>query len=242
MTAKQVKLTVIYDLNCPFCLIGQKEIFSAIDQVTQLYNTLHFQVEFRPYVLHPSIKTGQPQDRSTYCSQTFGEERASACKKMIRERARELGLEIREGGILTNTDNAHRLAYRAWKKGGQSLQQTVISNLFQALIIDGKDVSNINILSEISEASCLMSKNETITYLNSDEDVQAVEDQIEGARKGGISGVPVLIIEGKWAITGGQTKDVYLQIFKKLATCKGFINDTCSPESTAKALSARIVA
>ena len=141
----------------------------------------------------------------------------------------------REGGILANTDNAHRLAYRAWKKGGQSLQQTVISNLFQALIIDCKDISNTNVLTEIAEASCLMSKNEvcpanfatftsplapdsstppskTIAYLNSDEDVQAVEDQIEEARKGGISGVPVLIIEGRWAITGGQTRDVYLQV------------------------------
>jgi predicted DsbA family dithiol-disulfide isomerase len=129
-----------------------------------------------------------------------------------------------------NTDRAHRLAYRAWKKGGQSLQQTVISNLFQALIIDRKDVSDLNILSDIAKASCLMSKDEVrstqssvthrlsyqlrqaIAYLNSDEDVQAVEEQIETARKGGISGVPVVIIEGKWAISGGQTRDVYLQV------------------------------
>ena len=65
-----------------------------------------------------------------------------------------------DGGILVNTDRAHRLVYRAWKKGGQSLQQTVISNLFQALIIDRKDVSNVKILSEIADASCLMSKDE----------------------------------------------------------------------------------
>jgi len=65
-----------------------------------------------------------------------------------------------DGGILVNTDRAHRLVYRAWKKGGQSLQQTVISNLFHALIIDRKDVSNMEILSEIADASCLMSKDE----------------------------------------------------------------------------------
>ena len=65
-----------------------------------------------------------------------------------------------DGGILVNTDRAHRLTYRAWKKGGQSLQQTVLSNLFHALINDRKDVSNVNILSEIADASCLMSKAE----------------------------------------------------------------------------------
>ncbi|KAF9791013.1 thioredoxin-like protein [Thelephora terrestris] len=241
MASKQVNLTVIYDLNCPFCYIGQKDIFSAIDEVTKQYNTLHFQVEFRPYVLHPSIKPGQPQDRATYCTNAFGQERAAACRKKFLERSKDVGLEVKDGGILVNTDRAHRLAYRAWKKGGQSLQQTVLSNLFHALIVDHKDISNVEILSEIAKASCLMGKDEATTYLNSDEDVQAVEDQIEGVRKGGISGVPVLIIEGKWAISGGQTRDVYLQVFKKLANCKAFINNTCSPESTAKALSAKIV-
>ena len=135
-----------------------------------------------------------------------------------------------EGGIIVNTDRAHRLAYRAWKKGGQSLQQTVISNLFKALTIDRKDISNINILSKIAEASCLMSKDEVrlttlrfewrlthplpqaVTYLNSDADTQVVDDQIEGARRDGINGVPVVIIDGKWAISGGQTRDVYLQV------------------------------
>jgi len=53
---------------------------------------------------------------------------------------------------------------------------------------------------------------QAVAYLTSDEDTQAVEDQIEVARKGGISGVPVVIIDGKWAITGGQTRDVYLQV------------------------------
>jgi len=241
MAAKQVNLTVIHDLNCPFCYIGQKEIFSAIEEVTQSHNTLHFQVEYRPYVLHPSIKPDQPQDKVAHYTNAYGEEKTKACCKTIRERGRAVGLEFGEGGILVNTDRAHRLAYRAWKKGGQSLQQTVITNLFQALIMDHKDISNIDILSKIADASCLMSKDEAITYLKSDEDAQAVEDQIEEARKGGISGVPVLIIDGKWAITGGQTRDVYLQIFRKLASCKGFINNTCSPETTAKALSAKIV-
>ena len=191
-----------------------------------------------------------------------------------------------DGGILVNTDRAHRLVYCAWKKGGQSLQQTVLSNLFHALIIDCKDVSNIKILSEIADASCLMSKDEvgptsftclrvapdpltttqTIVYLTSNTDVQEVEDQIEEARKGGVTGVPVIIINGKWAISGGQTRDVYLQVnypappildqsplthdlssphttkvFEKLAYYKCLSDNTPSPEHTSKALSAKVV-
>lgn len=32
------------------------------------------------------------------------------------------------------------------------------------------------------------------------------------ARKKGISGVPFVIIDGKWAVSGGQTADVYTQV------------------------------
>lgn len=80
--------------NCAFCFIGQKDIFSAIDEVTRTYNTLHFQVEYRPYNCHPSIKPGHPQDRAAHYSQAFGEERSLACRKKMKERFRELGLEL----------------------------------------------------------------------------------------------------------------------------------------------------
>ena len=43
-------------------------------------------------------------------------------------------------------------------------------------------------------------------------------------------------------LTYDQSSLHTIQVFKKLASCKGFINNTCSPESTAKALSAKIVA
>lgn len=56
------------------------------------------------------------------------------------------------------------------------------------------------------------------------------------ARAGGVTGVPVTVVDGKWAISGGQSKDVYLQVgliisfrgsthevycqvFKKMAAC-----------------------
>lgn len=32
------------------------------------------------------------------------------------------------------------------------------------------------------------------------------------ARSKGIKGVPVIIIDGKWAISGGQSSDVFIQV------------------------------
>lgn len=80
--------------NCPFCFIGQKDVFSAIEEVTQSYNTLYFQVEYRPYVLHPSIKPDQPQDRASYYMHTHGEERTKACMKKFKDRGKDVGLDM----------------------------------------------------------------------------------------------------------------------------------------------------
>lgn len=51
-----------------------------------------------------------------------------------------------------------------------------------------------------------------LEYLESDEDEKAIEDMVAQARAGGVTGVPVTVIDGKWAISGGQSKDVYLQV------------------------------
>ena len=34
----------------------------------------------------------------------------------------------------------------------------------------------------------------------------------DGARSKGITGVPVIVIDGKWAISGGQSSDVFIQV------------------------------
>lgn len=66
------------------------------------------------------------------------------------------------------------------------------------------------------------------------------------ARRKGVNGVPFVVIDGKWAVSGGQTAEVYSQvrclcvicqlfadipqIFKKLANCE---NATPKPSPAA---------
>ena len=185
-----------------------------------------------------------------------------------------------EGGILVNTDRAHRLAYRAWNKGGQSLQQTVLSNLFHALIIDQKDISNISILSDIANASCLMSKSEVISIEIFSHATADLATAILGHRiprikrrcssgRGSIPESPQKWdhrgsrpdhrgkVGHQWRPDQGRLRSGELpqhpcpginlgshmisQVFKKIANCSGFSNSTSSPETTAKALSAKFV-
>lgn len=51
----------------------------------------------------------------------------------------------------------------------------------------------------------------------------------DDARINGITGVPVTIIDGKWAVTGGQQSDVYIQVISS-PFCPLFSVPYCAPD------------
>jgi len=82
---------------------------------------------------------------------------------------------------------------------------------------DAKDIADINVLAELAESTGTMSKAEAVAFLESDELEKEVNTMCDEARSKGITGVPMTIIDGKWAVSGGQSSDVFIQIFKKLS-------------------------
>ncbi|KAG6884880.1 hypothetical protein C0993_007545 [Termitomyces sp. T159_Od127] len=108
-------------------------------------------------------------------------------------------------------------AMKAGQVGGQKLQLPILCGIFKANLEDSKDIADMNVLAEIAESVGMMSKGEAMKFLQSDELVKEVENMCEKARDIGITGVPLTIIDGRWAVSGGQSSDVYVQIFKKLA-------------------------
>jgi predicted DsbA family dithiol-disulfide isomerase len=39
-----------------------------------------------------------------------------------------------------------------------------------------------------------------------------VNDMIDEAKKKGVTGVPLVIIDGKWAVAGAQSSEVFIQV------------------------------
>lgn len=53
---------------------------------------------------------------------------------------------------------------------------------------------------------------QAVKFLESDECLDEVETLMQEARRKGVNGVPFVVIDGKWAVSGGQTSDVYAQV------------------------------
>lgn len=217
MTAAQkvVNLVVIGDLICPWCYIGEKEMERAIDAVKDLPLTI--KVEHRPYQLQPSLPEDQAIVKREWYLNRFGKDKFAMFEQMVTTRGSQLGLNISYDGTITQTIRAHRLSLKALKVGGQERQEAFLNAVHKAYFEQGKNLGDFEVLSELAEASGLMSKEQATKFLETDECREEVINMMAEARKKGVTGVPFTIVDGRWAVIGGQTADVYIQIFKKLA-------------------------
>jgi len=223
MNDRVVKLTIVNDFVCPNCCIGQHELLSAISHSKDvLHLPLSFELEHMPFrLISKECLTDSEDtpkvDKSTFYTKQIGKERFSTFEKAISKWAHEKGIPISFRGVMSQSTRAHRLAIKASKMGGQRLQLPILCGLFKANLEEGKDIADINVLADLATSVGMMSKDEAVKFLKSDELEKEVNAMCEKARTIGITGVPMTIIDGKWAVSGGQSSDVFVQIFKKLA-------------------------
>lgn len=112
------------------------------------------------------------------------------------------------------------------------MQLKTITAIFYAHMVHAKDISDISVLAEVAESIGLMNKDEVcsfpllydaskggtyhllqvVAFLQTDELETEVNKIADAARAKGITGVPVTVIDGKWAVSGGQSSDVFVQV------------------------------
>ncbi|KAH0585440.1 hypothetical protein H2248_008681 [Termitomyces sp. 'cryptogamus'] len=221
MQERVVKLTIVNDFVCANCCISQHELLSAVSYCKDtLHLPLSFELEHMPFRLinNALIPEGASKvDKETFYTNHLGKGKFQNLESAISRWAAEKNIPISFRGVMSQSTHAHRLAMKAGKLGGQKLQVPILCGIFKANLEDSKDIADINVLAEIAQGAGMMSKDEAVKFLQSDELEKEVENMCDKARSIGITGVPLTIIDGRWAVSGGQSSDVYVQIFKKLA-------------------------
>ena len=119
-----------------------------------------------------------------------------------------------------NTLLAHRLIRYA-KIYGAEMQSQIVEQLFNSYFIDGEDIGNIEILTELGFRNGIPN-DDLYGYLESEKDLKAVKQEDMEARQLGIQGVPFFILDGQYAISGAQEPEAFHPLFDMLAAQNAF--------------------
>lgn len=207
-----MKIEIWSDFVCPFCYIGKKKLEDALKTFPQKDK---IEIEFKSYQLDPTTPPYSGQDFYESMGTKFGG--AAQAKQMMGNivgEAEAVGLDFQFDTMKpTNTINAHRLTKFA-KEHNKDAE--ISEKLFYANFTESKDIGNIDILAEIAEEVGL-NKEDVKTALHDETNyVEEVNLDIDEAKQLGISGVPYFIFNRKYAISGAQSTEAFVQAVEKI--------------------------
>lgn len=214
---ERVTIDVVSDVVCPWCYLGKARLELAIAEVQ---DDVGINVNWRPYQLDPDATTEGSDYRAHLVSKFGSAERLDQMQDNLREQGREVGVDFRfeDIKVRANTLDAHRLLHWA-RIEGQETQDRVATGLFKAHFEDGGNVADHHVLLGVAERSGL-DPALIASLLSSDADKDTVLAEIDAAQKMGVNGVPFLIFDGQYAVSGAQPPDVLVNALHDIARMK----------------------
>ncbi|CUH83164.1 Protein-disulfide isomerase [Thalassovita mediterranea] len=205
-----VKLDILSDPICPWCYIGKTYLDRALEQ-----RPGHpFVVEWHPFQLNPDMPA-DGMDRRAYLEGKFGGQKGAVQAYMpVHQHAEAAGIKINLEGIKTtpNTLRAHRLIHWAGLEGKQT---PIVSALFKAYFVDGRDIGDVEVLADIADTQG-MDAAVVRRLLQGDADAEEIQARDQSARQMGVSSVPTFIIASQHAVPGAQGTDLWLKVIDEI--------------------------
>lgn len=214
---QKLDIDIISDVVCPWCYLGQRRLGLALES---LAGEIDANITWKPYQLEPNAPP-EGFDAFDYLARKIGgAERVKQSHEMLTGLGAEIGLPFafEKATRLPNTLDAHRLLYWAGRVDAAT-QDKVAHALFTANFVEGRNVGDRAVLAEIATASG-MNGDDMAKRLATDEDRDTIRNEIANAQRMGVSGVPFFVVDGKYAISGAQGVDVFVNALKQIAGMK----------------------
>lgn len=206
-----MQIDIVSDTVCPWCFIGKRRLERALAE----RGDTEFNIQWRPYRLDPTVPKGG-MERKAYLRAKFGEGPEVAQRgQAIRALGEKEGIAFDFAGIARtpNTTDSHRLIRWA---GTAGVQDAVVESLFAAYFEQGRDIGDPAVLEWIA-ARAGMDGDLVGRLLAGDADIDLVDREDALAHRMGIRGVPTVIFENKYLVSGAQEPEVLTRIIDKVS-------------------------
>jgi len=207
-----MKVEIWSDIMCPFCYIGKRKFENALKQFADRETV---EVKWRSFELDPNMQAVPGQSIHEMLAERKGVsvEEGKQMNDYMGNVAAEVGLHYDfDRMIPTNTFLAHRFLHLASAHG---LQDAAEERVFAAYFAEGKDVGDLATLAQLGAEIGLYAAEVTRT-LETDAYTQQVRLDEYEAQQVGVRGVPFFVFNDKYAVSGAQPTELFLEVLEKV--------------------------
>ncbi len=215
--SEMIKIDLISDVVCPWCIIGYKNLARAIGELG-----LEDKIElvWQPFELNPNMpKEGEQLQQ--HLARKYGStpEESETTRVLIENRGTEVGFAFSffDDMHIVNTRDAHVLLEYALKEGRQTQLKL---RLFSAYFSEQKNISDRDILLQEAKSVGLDIAAAKAKLIDEASRVN-VENQEAYWRQLGVSSVPTVVFNGEAALTGAQPVETFKKVLSELAENNG---------------------
>ncbi|HLZ64900.1 MAG TPA: DsbA family oxidoreductase [Aliidongia sp.] len=212
--AKAIKIDFVSDVSCPWCVIGLGNLDAALKRFD---GQLTADIRFQPFELNPGLPP-EGESRFDNVARKYGVGRQQAIAN--RERQRVLAAQVGFTMVTTdesrfyNTFDAHRLLHWARIEGRQEELKRALLAAYHGKM---EDPSNHDVLAAAAAAAGL-DGDAARDVLTSGRYAGEVRDAERKWQEAGISGVPAVVINDRYLITGAQPPEAFEQAIRRAAS------------------------
>jgi predicted DsbA family dithiol-disulfide isomerase len=205
-----MKIDFVSDVVCPWCAIGLASLQTAL---SRLPSDVPIDLHFQPFELNPQMAP-EGEDIVEHLSRKYGISPAQVAqnRENIRARGEAVGFQFGPRDRTYNTFDAHRLLHWAGIEGGQVALKTAMLDAYHA---SGDNIGDREVLVRLAGVAGL-DEAKARAVLESGEYADAVRERESFYQAQGISGVPAVIIDDRYLISGGQPPEVFEQSIRKI--------------------------
>ena len=211
MERPPVDIAFVSDVACPWCAIGLASLEQALARVD---GEVQAAVRVEPFELNPDM-VPEGAELAQYIARKYGRspEQIAQAQAMIRERGAAVGFAFGPRKHVWNTFDAHRMLHWAGLEG-RALE--LKRALLRAYHGEGRNPGARDVLLELATEVGL-DPVRAKQVLESGEFESEVRSRERYWLELGVSGVPFVLVNGKYAIEGAQPPEAFEQALRQIA-------------------------
>ncbi len=221
---KTLSIDIWSDVMCPWCIIGYKALEQALDE---LEGEVEAEIRWLPFELNPDMPA-EGEDRVAHIARKYGRtpDQAEDASRHMAERAEALGFSFDYAGdldageappaMMWNTFDAHKLLRWTLAQHGPERQMALKLALFRAHFQHRRRIGEHDVLLDIAEEQGL-DRTAAAAALDDAELAQIVRMEEQAAFDANVTGVPAMIVAGKFLVPGAQDAETYKRLLRKVA-------------------------